>query len=100
MSRYCGAEFPWTPTHRVPDAGLPAWAAPDPSLPPVVTLAGRLDLVAAERAGDWARVEADNGRTGWVDARLLVDTPGPQVKFPGEDETGYLVPCAGYDHRS
>lgn len=62
----------WSPTHRVPDEGMAAWAAPDPSLPPLVTLGGRLELVVAERAGDWARVTAVNGWTGWVDGRRLV----------------------------
>ena len=62
----------WSPTHRVPDEGMAAWAAPDPSLPPLVTLGGRLELVVAERAGDWARVVAVNGWTGWVDARRMV----------------------------
>ena len=62
----------WTPTHRVPDEGMAAWIAPDPSLPPAVTLGGQLELVVAERAGDWARVAAVNGWTGWVDARRLV----------------------------
>ena len=61
-----------TPTHRVPDEGMAAWAAPNPSLPPIVTLGGRLELVVAERAGDWARVVAVNGWTGWVDGRRLV----------------------------
>lgn len=62
----------WTATHRVPDEGMAAWTAPDPSLPPAVTLGGRLELVVAERAGDWARVVAVNGWTGWVDGRRLV----------------------------
>jgi hypothetical protein len=62
----------WPHTHRVPDRGMAAWTAPDPKLPPTVTLNGRLELVVAERAGDWARVVAVNGWTGWVDGRLLV----------------------------
>jgi RsiW-degrading membrane proteinase PrsW (M82 family) len=62
----------WTPSHRAPDEGLAAWAAPDPSQPPIVSLAGRLELVVVDRAGDWARVIAINGWTGWVDARRLV----------------------------
>ncbi|MBE3074341.1 MAG: PrsW family intramembrane metalloprotease [Actinobacteria bacterium] len=62
----------WNPTHLIPDEGMMAWAAPDPSRPPVVTLGGRLELIVAERAGDWARVVAVNGWTGWVDGRRLV----------------------------
>ena len=62
----------WAPTHAVPDGGLPAWAAPNPAVPPVVTLSAGLDVTVAERAGDWARVVAVNGWTGWVDARRLV----------------------------
>ena len=62
----------WAPTHVAPSGGLPAWAAPDPARPPVVTVAGGLDLVVAERAGAWARVVAVNGWTGWVDGRRLV----------------------------
>ncbi|MFH1475475.1 MAG: PrsW family intramembrane metalloprotease [Chloroflexota bacterium] len=62
----------WAPTHRVPDEGMAAWSAPDPTLPPIVTLGGRLELVVAERAGDWARVVAVNTWTGWVDGRRLV----------------------------
>jgi hypothetical protein len=65
-------ETPWTPTHRVPDEGMAAWAAPDPSLPAVVNLDGRLGVVVSERAGDWARVEAVNAWSGWVDGRRLV----------------------------
>ncbi|MDQ3447833.1 MAG: PrsW family glutamic-type intramembrane protease [Chloroflexota bacterium] len=62
----------WAPTHRVPDSTLQAWAAPDPSRPPIATLAARLDVRLVERTGDWARVVASNGWTGWVDARLLL----------------------------
>jgi hypothetical protein len=51
---------------------MAAWIAPDPSLAAIVTLEGRLPLVIAERAGDWARVVAVNAWTGWVDARRLV----------------------------
>jgi hypothetical protein len=61
----------WTPTHRVPDGGMAAWASPDPSLPVSVTLAGHLDVAVVERSGDWSRVVAVNGWTGWVDGRRL-----------------------------
>jgi RsiW-degrading membrane proteinase PrsW (M82 family) len=62
----------WRPTHRVPDEGMAAWAAPDPTRAPMVSLGGRLDLVVVEVAGDWARVVAVNGWSGWVDGRRLV----------------------------
>jgi RsiW-degrading membrane proteinase PrsW (M82 family) len=62
----------WTPTHDVPDGGLQAWAAPNPAATPIATLAAGLDVAVAERAGDWARVTAVNGWTGWVDARRLI----------------------------
>lgn len=67
------AEWPWT--HLVPAGGIPAWAAPDPSRPPVVNLAERLRLVIGQRAGDWALVRAQNGWSGWVDGRRLVPRP-------------------------
>jgi hypothetical protein len=66
-------EWPWT--HLVPAGGIPAWAAPDPSRPPVVNLAERLRLVIGQRAGDWALVRAQNGWSGWVDGRRLVPRP-------------------------
>jgi RsiW-degrading membrane proteinase PrsW (M82 family) len=62
----------WMPTHRVPDEGMAAWAAPDPAHAPMVHLGGRLELIVIERAGDWARVVAINGWSGWVDGRRLV----------------------------
>jgi SH3-like domain-containing protein len=34
-------------------------------------LAGGLELQVVQRIGDWAKVVAVNGWTGWVDARLL-----------------------------
>ena len=68
---------PWQPTHTVPTGGMAAWTAPDPTLAPVVSLAERLPLAVDERAGDWARVRAVNGWTGWVDARLLVAPTPP-----------------------
>jgi SH3-like domain-containing protein len=53
---------------------LPAWPAPDPARQIVATLNAGLEIAVAERAGDWARVVAVNGWTGWVDARRLVAT--------------------------
>jgi protease PrsW len=63
----------WAPTHLVPPGGMAAWAAPDPSRPPVVNLSERLELVVESRAGAWALVRAVNGWRGWVDGRRLID---------------------------
>ena len=62
----------WTTTHRVPAAGQTAWPVPDPRYPPVAVVAAGVELRLVEQTGDWARVVASNGWTGWVDARLLV----------------------------
>jgi SH3-like domain-containing protein len=51
---------------------MPAWPAPDPAQTVAATLSPGLEVEVAERAGDWARVVAVNGWTGWVDARRLV----------------------------
>ncbi len=61
----------WTPTHRVPSAGMRAWAEPDPSQQPVTRLEPGVELVVAEQRGDWARVVGSNDWTGWIDARRL-----------------------------
>ncbi|MEE9581993.1 MAG: SH3 domain-containing protein [Acidimicrobiia bacterium] len=61
----------WNPTHRVPSAGMRAWAEPDPSQQPVTRLEPGVELVVAEQRGDWARVVGSNDWTGWIDARQL-----------------------------
>ncbi len=67
-----GAPAGWTPTHAVPAAGMAAWAAADPTQPPVAQLSPGVQLVIAEQQGAWARVVGSNSWTGWVDGRLLV----------------------------
>jgi hypothetical protein len=62
----------WAPTHMIPAPGMASWATPDPSVPPTDSLQPGLELQVAEHFGDWARVVASNGWSGWVDARLLV----------------------------
>ena len=62
----------WTPTHLVPDGGIAAWNAPDPASPPAVFVPARVELVVETTYGGWARVRAQNGWSGWVDARHLV----------------------------
>jgi Bacterial SH3 domain len=61
----------FTPTHRVPAAGLPSWTGPDPSAEVGPTLEAGLPLQVVERRAAWAQVRASNGWTGWVDARKL-----------------------------
>ena len=51
---------------------MAAWDAPDPNRPPMVTLAGGVQLSIVEQRGAWAHVMGSNGWTGWVDGRLLV----------------------------
>jgi len=60
----------WTASHVVPAGGLPAWQAPDPASPQIL-LAPSLPVQVVEVRGDWARVVASNGWTGWVDGRRL-----------------------------
>lgn len=62
----------WSPTHLVPPGGMQAWAVPDPGTPVIATLDPGLPLQVVEIAGDWGRVVASNGWTGWVDARRLI----------------------------
>ena len=64
------AFYGWVPTHRAASMGQQSWDQPDPSRP-MTPLAGNLDLQVVQRIGDWARVVASNGWSGWVDARLL-----------------------------
>jgi hypothetical protein len=63
-------------THVVPADGISAWAGPDAKAAPVAELAAGTPLLLAERVGDWARVEAENGWTGWVNGQALEERPG------------------------
>jgi hypothetical protein len=66
-----GAAPAWAPTHRVPVEGMQAWTAPDPSSGEPIRLDPGLEVRVDETTGDWARVTAANGWSGWVDVRLL-----------------------------
>jgi CRP-like cAMP-binding protein len=61
----------WQATHRVGSGGAPARTSADPNAQPTVTLQAGTLVRLIERSGDWARVDADNGWTGWVDGRHL-----------------------------
>jgi hypothetical protein len=66
-----GAAF--RPTHAVPPMGMPAWAQPNPALPPTAQLQGGLQVMVGEWSqSGWARVVASNGWSAWVDGRMLV----------------------------
>ncbi|WP_425336434.1 hypothetical protein [Streptomyces afghaniensis] len=62
------------PTHVVPQNGMPAWEAPDPSRP-TVDLDPLLPVQLLERQGDWGHVLCFNGWSAWVDGRRLVAVP-------------------------
>lgn len=62
------------PTHVVPQEGLPAWEAPDPTRP-TVPLDALLPVRLVERHGDWGHVLCANGWSAWVDGRLLLAVP-------------------------
>ena len=64
---------PFTPTHVVPQGGLPAWNTPDPARAPVANVDAGLEVQIVERVGDWASVTFSNGWTAWVDGSLLQD---------------------------
>ena len=61
----------WIPTHLVPRGGIAAWSTPDAAHGPVTVLPERTELIVMAWTGNWARVGAENGWTGWVDGRLL-----------------------------
>jgi SH3-like domain-containing protein len=50
---------------------MSAWAEPDPSAAPSAQLPAGIDVAVAELRGSWARVTAENGWEGWIDARGL-----------------------------
>jgi hypothetical protein len=60
----------WSPTHVVARRA-DAWAQPDPAGPRAGTVRRRVPVQVTERRGDWARVVAENGWSGWIDSREL-----------------------------
>lgn len=89
----------FVPTHVVPQGGLPAWMTPDGSQPPAATLAPGTALQLVEQQGGWARVAADNGWAGWVNAAQIVAYSGAPATAPvpgGPPPTGavYAPPAA------
>jgi hypothetical protein len=64
-----GAAF--RPTHQTPEAGLPAWDAPDPAQPASHRLDPGLRVEVLEETTGWARVRCSNGWKAWTDGRAL-----------------------------
>jgi hypothetical protein len=61
----------WSPTHRVPDDGMPAFAGPGAGVPTVM-LDPRLPVLVTGCRGEHASVRTENGWQGWVRADDLV----------------------------
>jgi SH3-like domain-containing protein len=61
----------WRPTHRVPAAGLPAWATPGAAGVPVARIDAGVELQLVDRTGKWAHVVCANGWSGWVDGEAI-----------------------------
>jgi hypothetical protein len=62
----------FAPTHETTHS-TPAWSAPDSAPPPVATMDPRVPVQVLERGGDWAHVLCENGWSGWIDGRALVE---------------------------
>jgi len=61
----------WSPTYRIPADGLVVWRRLTLQGEPVTTLGPGTLVTASTTAGDATRVTESNGRTGWVDGRVL-----------------------------
>jgi hypothetical protein len=80
----------WSPTHRVPDAGLAAWEQPDPAAPSARNLPAGTAVQLVEANGAWARVVMQHGREWWVDGRAL-----EQLVFTDQKSNAVLDVIAG-----
>ena len=61
----------WVPTHVVPPGGAETWSEPHPEAPATERLDAGQPVRVDERRGEWARVVRDDGRSAWVDGRVL-----------------------------
>jgi hypothetical protein len=92
---------PWRPTHRVPAAGLPAWAAPGAAGVPVARIDAGVEVQLVDRAGTWAHIVCANGWSGWVDGEAIAGrqptvplAPPPHVNRPVPPAPGPTVSTA------
>lgn len=59
------------PTHRVPAEGMSVYARPHPDAERLFRFDGATLVRILETKADWARVQSEEGRVGWVDDRRL-----------------------------
>jgi hypothetical protein len=62
---------PGAEVRHVPATGIDVWAAPDPSQPPVGSIAGGTAVTVVGRRGQWVHVQAEGGIDAWVDGSAL-----------------------------
>jgi hypothetical protein len=63
--------FVWTPTHTVPEKGLPAWDAPNRATPLAAALDPGLPVRVVERRDGLAQIVCSNGWVGWTEGEQL-----------------------------
>jgi hypothetical protein len=77
----------------VPVGGIPVWADPDPSEPPLGELPSGYELLIVGRRGSWVHVHADDGLDGWVDGSQLAGAVAtPVAERPVRPETAGAAP--------
>lgn len=77
----------------VPVGGIPVWADPDPTEPPLVELPYGDELVIVGRRGSWVHVQGDDGLDGWVDGSQLAGAGAtPIAERPVGPEAAGAVP--------
>ena len=75
----------WTPTHTIPESGLPARSAPDASLEPLQRIRNGVEVQVLETVGGWTKIQTDTGWEAWVDGTRLeamASTPAPAAAAP------------------
>lgn len=84
-----------TPTHMVPQAGLPAWTDADASTTPAAHLDPGLEVQVLTRWGDWAYIRCSNNWSAWVDGRRLHPLTPAQAVNQSATATGATVGAGG-----
>ncbi len=86
--RFSASVAALTPTHSIPEYGLPIRRKPDPNEKPFGRLPGGQEVHIEIQVGAWARLVGSeemlpaNGRPrGWVDAQRLTEVPDDLLKI-------------------